>query len=54
MFAEILRVGTRTSPLALRQVNEVLVALRAVYPQAKNAGTGSIYHHRLKISKLSY
>ena len=34
-MAKILRIGTRTSPLALKQVEEVLNVLREVYPVNK-------------------
>lgn len=32
---QIYRVGTRTSPLALRQVDEILTSLRKIYPKFK-------------------
>ncbi|MFA4887957.1 MAG: hydroxymethylbilane synthase [Candidatus Omnitrophota bacterium] len=39
-MAKTYRIGTRTSPLALRQVEEILQALRKFYPHTKDFGVG--------------
>jgi hydroxymethylbilane synthase len=53
-MANTYRVGTRTSPLALRQVEEVLLALRRFYPDFKAAIVGiDTYGDKDKITPIS-
>ncbi len=53
-MGKIYRVGTRTSPLALRQVEEVLEALRKFYPDFKSEIVGiETYGDRDKTTPIS-
>ncbi len=54
MFGRTLKIGTRTSPLALRQVDEIIGYLRKFYPEIKAEIIGiDTYGDKDKITPIS-
>lgn len=53
-MAKTYRIGTRTSPLALKQVEEILLALRRIYPDFKAKIIGiDTYGDKDKVTPIS-
>ncbi|MDP3730789.1 MAG: hypothetical protein Q8R14_04625 [Candidatus Omnitrophota bacterium] len=54
MFTGALKIGTRRSPLALRQVDEIIGHLKGFYPEIRVEITGiDTYGDRDKVTPIS-